>query len=263
MKLFELKKINKTYVKVSALKDIDFHVNEAEVVGLIGDNGAGKSTLIKIISGVVSADSGEIWANGKLMRNWSVAEARKFGIETVFQDQALAEQQTITDNIFMGREKVGSLGFLRMREQVMEAERLMRDIGFTSKVFAPDSIVSTLSGGERQGVAIARALYFKAQMIILDEPTTALSLTECEKVFGFVDRIKQEHSSCIFISHNPYHTYDIADRFVILDRGQVRVSIEKRQLTVEQLIQTMEGIARCGNSDLPLVPGDTEASRKP
>jgi simple sugar transport system ATP-binding protein len=249
MKLLEAIKINKSYGHVSALTDVDFHINEAEVVGLMGDNGAGKSTLIKIISGVVSPDSGELRVRGQSMKNWSVKLARQFGIETVYQDQALSEQQNITTNVFMGREKCGALGFLRLKEQTEEARRLMRNIGFTSKVLTPDSVVADLSGGERQGVAIARALYYRAQLIILDEPTTALSLSECEKVFRFVDRIRQEGSSCIFISHNPYHTYGVADRFVVIDRGSAVLSVEKHRTTVEQLIGDLQEIARCGRDE--------------
>jgi len=147
----------------------------------------------------------------------------------------------------MGREETGFLGFIKVNEQRAEADRLMRGIGFTSKVFSPDSIVATLSGGEREGVAIARALYFDADLIVLDEPTTALSLTESEKVFNFVRRVKEEGCSCIFISHNIYHTYGVADRFVVLDRGRVAMEADKEHISVESLIQDLQTIARTGN----------------
>ncbi len=151
----------------------------------------------------------------------------------------------------MGRERTGRFGALKLKEQDEEAERLMRTIGFTSKVFSPDSIVANLSGGERQGVAIARALYFKAALLILDEPTTALSLTESEKVFGFVRRVKEEGSSCVFISHNIYHTYDVADRFVILDRGRVVLEANKRDVpSADILVKEMQGIARTGKATI-------------
>ncbi len=245
--IVELRNISKAFGKTHALTDVNFRVGRAEVVGLIGDNGAGKSTLIKIISGVIAPDSGEIYIRGKKVDNWSVAAARRAGIETVYQDKALAEQQTIARNIFMGRELTGFLGFIRGKDAYNEANRLMRDIGFTSKVFSPDSIVATLSGGEKQGVAIARALYFDATLIILDEPTTALSLTESEKVFGFVRQIKQRGCSAIFISHNIYHVYDVADRFVILDRGRVVMSAEKHEVpSADQLVKDLQDIARTG-----------------
>ena len=139
----------------------------------------------------------------------------------MFQDRALAVQQTIVRNIFMGREIAGRLRLPRIGKEIAEAERLMREIGFTSKVFSPHSIVGQLSGGERQGVAIARAIYNKADLIVLDEPTTALSLTETEKVFRFVRAVRASGRSILFIGHNIHHVLDIADRFVVLDRGRV------------------------------------------
>ena len=246
--ILKLKNISKSFGNVSALADISMQVNDNEVLGLIGDNGAGKSTLIKIISGVHAPDSGEILVHGKAQKKWDVNIARAHGIETVYQDRALAEQQTITRNIFMGRERGGFLGFLDIKKENEEANKLMRTIGFTSQVFAADSRVFTLSGGERQGVAIARALYFKAKMIILDEPTTALSLTESEKVFHFVRQAKEGGASVVFISHNIYHTYDISDRFVVLDRGSVVLETDKTKTTADELVKSMQDIARSGHT---------------
>lgn len=247
--IIELKNISKSFGSVLALSGINLQVKDHEVLGLLGDNGAGKSTLIKIISGVHAPDSGEIFVRGKLQKKWDVNIARAFGIETVYQDRALAEQQSITRNIFMGREKTGFLGFLDLRKERDEAEELMRTIGFTSRVFSPDSVVFTLSGGERQGVAIARALHFKAELIILDEPTTALSLTESEKVFNFVAHARDGGASCVFISHNIYHSYDISDRFVVLDRGQTLLEVAKSQITADELVKSMQDIARSGHSE--------------
>lgn len=246
--IIKLENIAKSFGSVSALAGISMQVNNNEVVGLIGDNGAGKSTLIRIISGVHSPDSGEILVRGKAQKKWDVNIARAHGIETVYQDRALAEQQTITRNIFMGRERAGFLGFLDIKKENEEANQLMRTIGFTSQVFAADSRVFTLSGGERQGVAIARALYFKAKMIILDEPTTALSLTESEKVFHFVRQAKEGGASVVFISHNIYHTYDISDRFVVLDRGRVVLETDKTKTTADKLVKSMQDIARSGHA---------------
>jgi simple sugar transport system ATP-binding protein len=246
--IIELKNISKSYGSVLALSGVNFQVNDNEILGLIGDNGAGKSTLIKIISGVHAPGSGEILVDGETQKKWNVNIARLHGIETVYQDRALAEQQTITRNIFMGRERTGFLGFLKLKEENEEADNLMRGIGFTSRVFSPDSLVFTLSGGERQGVAIARALYFKAKMIILDEPTTALSLTESEKVFHFVRQAKEGGASCVFISHNIYHTYDISDRFVVLDRGRVVLETDKTKITADELVKSLQDIARSGHA---------------
>ena len=246
--IIALENISKSFGSVSALSNISMRVNDNEVLGLIGDNGAGKSTLIKIISGVHGPDSGEILVHGSAQKKWDVNIARAHGIETVYQDRALAEQQTITRNIFMGRERGGFLGFLDIKKENEEANNLMRTIGFTSQVFAADSRVFTLSGGERQGVAIARALYFKAKMIILDEPTTALSLTESEKVFHFVRQAKEGGASVVFISHNIYHTYDISDRFVVLDRGRVVLETDKTKTTANELVKSMQDIARSGHA---------------
>jgi len=249
-RLVELKNISKSFGNVNALDRVSMHINKAEIVGLIGDNGAGKSTLIKILSGVHSPDSGEIHVRGaKVDGRWTVARAHAAGIETVHQDRALAVQHTIASNIFMGREITGAFGLIRVQKQYEEAERLMREIGFTSKVFTPDSVVATLSGGERQGVAIARALYFEAELLILDEPTTALSLTETQKVYNFMLAAKDKGSSVMFISHSIYHAYDIADRFIILDRGTVVMQTDKSEVeSAERLVQHMKDFARAGHT---------------
>jgi simple sugar transport system ATP-binding protein len=243
-RIIELKDIKKSYGQVYALGGVSLHVDKGEVVGLVGDNGAGKSTLIKILAGAVRPSSGEILVRGQRVPNWNAAMSRSAGIETVFQDRALAVQQTITWNIFMGREITGPFGFLRSEKQREEASRLMREIGFTSKVFGPNSIVGQLSGGERQGVAIARAIYNQSDLIILDEPTTALSLTETAKVFHFVEQVRAAGRSILFIGHNIHHVYDISDRFVVLDRGRVATQITKAELgSADALIRFMEDLA--------------------
>lgn len=249
-RLVELKEITKSFGNVNALTRVTMPIDKSEIIGLIGDNGAGKSTLIKILSGVYAPDSGEIWVRGKQVDGgWTVEKAHAAGIETVHQDRALAVQHTIQSNIFMGREITGFLGLIKVKKQYEEAERLMREIGFTSKVFTPDSVVATLSGGERQGVAIARALYFEAELLVLDEPTTALSLTETQKVYSFMLAAKEKGSSVIFISHNIYHAYDIADRFVILDRGMVVMTANKSEIeSAERLVQHMKDFARAGHT---------------
>jgi simple sugar transport system ATP-binding protein len=243
-RLIELREIAKSFGRVYAVGGINLHVDKGEVVGLLGDNGAGKSTLIKILAGVVKPTSGEIFVRGRKVSGWSAAKSRAAGIETVFQDRALAVQQTIVTNIFMGRELTGPFGWLRVGHAESEARRLMREIGFTSRVFTPHSIVGQLSGGERQGVAIARAISRQADLIILDEPTTALSLTETEKVFHFVRQVKASGRSIIFIGHNIYHVFDIADRFVVLDRGTVVLEQTRAEVaSAEHLINFMQRVA--------------------
>ena len=251
--IIELRNVTKSFGNVNAVDGVSFGVQPGEVVGLIGDNGAGKSTLIKILSGVHQPDSGQIIVRGREVRNWNAARSRESGIETVYQDRALAPQQTITRNIFMGREIKNRFGVIKVKTQYEEANRLMRDIGFTSKVFDPDSPVATLSGGERQGVAIARALYFDADLIVLDEPTTALSLVETAKVFGFVQNVRDRGRSIIFIGHNIYHVYDIADRVVVLDRGKVVMTAGKHEIkSAEVLMKHMQEIAEMAHADAGL-----------
>lgn len=243
--IIELKNITKSFGTVYALGGVSLYVDPGEIVGLLGDNGAGKSTLIKILAGVIKPTSGEIIINGERVSNWSPARSRAAGIETVFQDRALAVQQSIVRNIFMGRELAGPFGWLNLRKQVSEAERLMREIGFTSNVFSPNSIVGQLSGGERQGVAIARAILKQANLIVLDEPTTALSLTETAKVFHFVRQVREAGRSIVFIGHNIHHVFDIAERFVVIDRGRVAMEKKKTEIAcAQELIEYMECVAR-------------------
>lgn len=247
--IIELRDVTKSFGSVNAVDGVTLKIYPGEVVGLIGDNGAGKSTLIKILSGVHAPTSGEIIVRGERVNGWNAAKSRASGIETVYQDRALAVQQSIVRNIFMGREIRSRLGWIDGKRQYTEANRLMREIGFTSKVFDLDSPVATLSGGERQGVAIARALYFDADLIILDEPTTALSLTETQKVFNFIENVRQRGCAIIFIGHNIYHVHDIADRFVIFDRGQIAAEFDKAHVdSAEKLIEDMHHIVRTGRA---------------
>lgn len=256
--IIEFRNIKKSYGNVFAVGGVNLHVDRSEVVGLIGDNGAGKSTLIKMLAGAVRPTSGEIFVNGKRVTDWNPHRSREAGIETVFQDRALTVQQSIVRNIFMGREITTRFGLLDTRKEYAEAERLMREIGFTSKVFSPDSIVGQLSGGERQGVAIARALYNQADLIILDEPTTALSLTETEKVFRFVRTVRASGRSILFIGHNIHHVFDIAERFIVLDRGRVALEATKNEIgTADRLISFMEHIAH-GSDAVPTAGADAQ-----
>ncbi|NLS06289.1 sugar ABC transporter ATP-binding protein [Rhizobium sp. P32RR-XVIII] len=242
--LIEFRNIKKSYGSVDALGGVDLFVDEGEVLGLIGDNGAGKSTLIKILAGVVRPTSGEIIVRGRPVSGWNAARSREAGIETVFQDRALALQQSIVHNIFMGCELAGMFGWIKVKRQLAEADRLMREIGFTSKVFTPRSIVGQLSGGERQGVAIARAIYKQADLIVLDEPTTALSLAETAKVFHFMRQVRASGRSIIFIGHNIHHVFDIADRFAVLDRGKIVLDKDRSKVkSAEELIGFMERVA--------------------
>ncbi len=242
--LVELRHVSKSFGSVYALRDVTLALHEKEIVSLLGDNGAGKSTLTKIISGVHSPDEGELYIKGNKVVHWNAARARLMGIETVYQDKALAEHQNVISNIFMGREIATWLGFINGRRQRQEAEALMRRIGFTSKVMSPNSVVSSLSGGEREGVAIARSMFFKADLIILDEPTTALSLTQSQEVLNFVERARQEGSTVMFISHNIFHSHQVADRIVIVDRGRIAAQMGKKDISAIELTELMQDLAK-------------------
>jgi simple sugar transport system ATP-binding protein len=243
---FQLKNVVKSFGRVSALCGVDFVIYPGEIVGLLGDNGAGKSTLVRVISGVHEPDSGELYFKGERRQRWNARLARDLGIETVHQEKALAEQQTVAQNIFLGRELTNRLGFIRVRDQNEQARRLMRAIGFTSRVFNERSPVDLLSGGERQGVAIARALHFKAELIMLDEPTNALAVSEVDQVLNFVRRIKEEGRSGIFISHNIAHAHAVCDRVVLLDRGRVVDEHRPSDITLDHLISTMHDLSHAG-----------------
>lgn len=245
--LLSMTHIDKSFGEVEVLTDVDFEVGHNEIVGLVGDNGAGKSTLIKIVTGVHPPTSGEVYYKGEKITLHSVKRSRELGIETVYQERALADQQALWRNVFAGRELMHKFGFLKVKQQKQETNALLRDhIGFTSKAITTDSMVLSLSGGEKQGIAIGRALYFEADLIILDEPTMGLSLSETRKVLDFVQNIKDQGKSAIFISHNIYYVYPVADRFVILDRGKIAGQFLKQDISQDDLVEKMVQLARTG-----------------
>lgn len=243
-----LTNVSKSFGEVKSLSNINFEVYPGEVVGLLGDNGAGKSTLIKIITGYHQPDpGGEIYFHGKKVDRLTVPKARQLGVETVYQEKALADQQSVWRNIFMGREVSNRLGLLDVRRMRRETQRLMTEhMGFTSKAVNPDTPVRTMSGGERQGIAITRALYFEAELVILDEPTMALSLSETRKVLDFISSIPKAGKAGIFIDHNIFHVYPVVDRIVVLDRGMIAGEFKKSDVTLDELIERLYTVARTG-----------------
>jgi len=236
--LVKMEDIHKWYGKVHALKGINFEIYPGEIVGLIGDNGAGKSTLIKILSGVLSKNRGKIYWKGEDVNVSSVKEARKLGIETVYQDQAVIGCLSVAQNIFMGRQPVkpwGPVKVLDKGKMRREAEKLARDLKL--HIPSPNQEIRFCSGGEIQGVAISRAMYFKASLVILDEPTTALAVSGVQKVLSFITRLKNEGMASIFVTHNLHHVYSVADRFVVLSRGEKVTDVKKEETSVEGLIE--------------------------
>ncbi|MCK6576501.1 MAG: ATP-binding cassette domain-containing protein [Anaerolineae bacterium] len=246
----ELRGIKKSFGEVQSLRGVTMTVDRGEVIGLLGDNGAGKSTLIKIITGYYQPDEGEILFNGQRVEHLTVPRARQLGVETVYQERALADQQSLWRNIFIGRELTTRFGLMDIQRMRAETQRLMQDhMGFTSTAVTPDSPVQTFSGGEKQGVAIVRALYFQAELIILDEPTMGLALSETGKLLEFVEQVRSAGKSVIFIDHNIFHVYEVADRIVLLDRGRVAGEFRTSDLTLNDLLDKMRRVAKTGSLD--------------
>jgi simple sugar transport system ATP-binding protein len=248
--LLELTDISKSFREVHALEGVNLVVDNNEIVGLLGDNGAGKSTLIKIVTGFHAPDSGSISWKGQRLEHLTVQHARELGIETVYQERALADQQSLWRNIFMGRERATRFGLLDVASMRTETQTLMREfLRFTSQAVTPESYVGSMSGGERQGVAIARALHFEAELIILDEPTMGLSVTETRKTLDFVREIKAAGKSCIFIDHNIFNVHQVVDRVVVLDRGRIAGEFNPAEITLVELVERMQHVAETGSFD--------------
>ena len=247
--VLQMKNISKTFGEVQALHDVNFEVGANEIVGLLGDNGAGKSTLVKTITGYHQPDpGGELYWKGERLEHTSVAKMRKLGVQVVYQERALADLQSLWRNIFMGRELTTRFGILDVKKMQRETAQLMSEaMGFTSSAITPESSVKHMSGGERQGVAITRALYFQAELIILDEPTMGLSLSETKKTLEFVAGIKQRGKAAIFIDHNIFHVYPVVDRIVVVDRGTIAGQFLKSEITLDELIERLYRVAQTGS----------------
>jgi simple sugar transport system ATP-binding protein len=240
--ILELRNISKSFGTVLALKDLDFDVVPGEVHCLLGDNGAGKSTLIKVLSGVHAPTTGEYLIDGQVVRLSGPREALDRGIATVYQDLAMVSLLSITRNFFLGREMVRGFGpFVRF--DVARADQIvvneLASIGIDIR--DPSQAVGTLSGGERQCLAIARAVYFGARVLILDEPTSALGVHQAAMVLKYVAQSRQRGLGVIFISHNIHHAYAVADRFTLLNRGASRGTFAKGSITRDEVLQVMAG----------------------
>ncbi len=243
--LVEMRDIKKAYGKVRALEGADLTVYENEIVGLLGDNGAGKSTLIKVLSGAVPATSGDIYIRGEKVSIKSTADAIAHGIETIYQDSALVTQLSIARNLFLGREPVkGARFFDRMDQEAMNAvaRDLMARVGITKDI-PPTTPISSLSGGERQAVAIARAMHFESDLIILDEPTNNLGVAETQGVLRFVRNARDSGHSCIFIAHNIHHVFQVVDRIVVMRLGKIVADdIDPKTTSVEAVERVITGL---------------------
>ena len=235
--IIELDNVTKRFGGITALNKASLKVTRGEVVGLIGDNGAGKSTFIKILSGVHQADSGNIYFDGNLVKINDAKDSMKLGIETIYQDSALAPTLSIARNLFVGREpltlKLGSLGLLDREKMAKESLEAIKRVELDLR--SGDELVENLSGGERQGVVIARALYFRTKVLIMDEPTNHLSVKETEKVLRWIEKLKAEGTTCIFITHNLHHVYPVSDRLVVFARGEKIADVQKKDTSIEEL----------------------------
>jgi simple sugar transport system ATP-binding protein len=240
--LVELREVSKYFGSVVALKDISFSVGPGEVVALLGDNGAGKSTLIKVLSGVHRPNGGRVLVEGREVRFRSPRDALDLGIATVFQDLAMVPLMSITRNFFMGREPTRGWGPFR-RFDLRLANRIAREemarIGIDIR--DPGQAVGTLSGGERQCVAIARAVHFGAKVLILDEPTSALGVKQASVVLRYIAQAKMRGLGVVFITHNVHHAYPVADRFTLLNRGRSLGTFAKQEISRERVLEMMAG----------------------
>ena len=240
--LLEVRNVSKYFGNVIALKDISVGVGAGEVTCVLGDNGAGKSTFIKIISGVHEHSEGELLLEGSEIRFGSPREAKAAGIATVYQDLATVPLMAIWRNFFLGSEPTKGAGPLR-RIDIKQAKTVMREemAKMVIDVRDPDQMVGTLSGGERQAVAIARAVYFGARRLILDEPTSALGVKQSGVVLRYIVQARDRGLGVIFITHNPHHAYPVGDRFVVLNRGKMLGAWDKGGISRDELVKMMAG----------------------
>jgi simple sugar transport system ATP-binding protein len=235
--VFELRSISHSYGRNRVISDVSMSVWPGEVVGLVGDNGAGKSTLLKIFAGYQQPTGGILRFMGKDVRFSTPAEARAMGIEAVYQDLAIVDQLSLWRNFFLGKEitrPFGPFQVLWRRRMREEAEKAIAELGLT-RVRSADEPVSALSGGERQSVAITRAMHFGARLLLLDEPTAALSVRETRNVLASISRARDHGLGVLYIDHNMSHVLPVADRIVLLELGRVVRVIDRGEVSVEEL----------------------------
>lgn len=240
--LLELRAIRKQFGSVIALNGVDFAIRPGECHCLLGDNGAGKSTLIKIMSGVHQPSAGEMWMEGKRVSFPTPRAAMATGVATVYQDLALIPLMSVTRNFWMGREPYKRFGPVRVFDLPYANDIVMKEmarIGINLR--EPGQTVGTLSGGERQTVAIARAVYFGAKVLILDEPTSALGVRQTKNVLSTIDLVRTQGIAIVFISHNVRHAMAAGDRFTVLNRGRTLGTAKRGEITSDELQDMMAG----------------------
>ncbi|BEL02670.1 ATP-binding cassette domain-containing protein [Actinoplanes sichuanensis] len=240
--LLEIRDVSKTFGSVISLSGVSTTVRAGQVTCVLGDNGAGKSTFIKILSGVHQPDGGELLLDGKPIRLGSPREALDAGIATVYQDLAMVPLMAIWRNFFLGSEPTKGWGPFRRFDRATAIETTRRELADMGiDIRDPDQPVGTLSGGERQSVAIARAVHFGARLLILDEPTSALGVKQAGVVLRYIARARGRGLGVVFITHNPHHAYPVGDRFLLLNRGKSLGDFAKDELSLPELTKMMAG----------------------
>jgi simple sugar transport system ATP-binding protein len=236
--LIEVDGVAKNFGRIEALRKVSFSLPRAEVLGLLGDNGAGKSTMIKILTGLFPPDKGEIRWEGEPVHFHSPRDAYDLGVATVYQDLAIVDLMAIYRNVFLGREKavtkgIGPFRWIDRKKAHRDARKAIADIGI--QIRDPDEPLARMSGGERQSIAIARAAYFNPKLLILDEPTSALSLRQTDRVLKSVEEARNKGISIIFITHNVHHVFPVADHYVVLWHGESIAEFKRGDHTKEEI----------------------------
>jgi len=241
--MLQLRGVNKSFGAIQALRNVDFEVYPGEVVGLVGDNGAGKSTLIKIIAGVYTADNGEYLVDGKRVSVSRPQDATHLGIETVYQDLALCDNLDVVSNLFLGREEASRFPFfLRFLEQ-NDMERRTLDVlrQLEVKIRSVRVPVASLSGGQRQSIAVAKTILRNAKVVLLDEPTAALGVAQTRQVLNLIHRLRSQGLGVVVISHNLADVFDVVDRVVVMRLGRRVASFDIKSTTTEQVVAAITG----------------------
>ena len=239
--IIQVKNLHKWYSGVHALKGVTLDFRRNETVGLVGDNGAGKSTLINLLSGMQSPTEGEIFFEGNKVSFKGPVDAMEAGIETIYQYNSMVPTMSIARNMFIGREpmkySIGGIGILDTKKMAVESVQAIADVDLHLR--SPDALVGELSGGQRQGVAIARAMHFKSKVMILDEPTNHLAVKETQKVLGFIKSLKKLGIPAIFISHNIHHVFECCDRMVAMARGEVVLNKRVEDTNMTEILEVL------------------------
>ena len=233
--LLRVEGITKKYGVNTVLSDVSFEIGKSEVVGLLGDNGAGKSTLVKIMSGVVAPTAGRYFWDGEEIGTVNRAVTEKLGIETIFQDSALVPQMSISRNIFMGREITNPFGLMKVKKMDEITTEILDSVVTIEGIRSSRQLVASLSGGQAQAVAIARAVHFKRSLLILDEPTSALAVRATEALLNYLTQLKGEGVSSVLVTHNLHHAFQVCDRHIVMNHGKKILDVRREDTSVEEL----------------------------